>query len=193
MRIDNATAEPLQIWIDGKRSFVASSSLAGAPSTLRLSHGSHVLGWSKVGASAPERTTQAQIDPLGDHLYAPGPAACYFQEVSVYGVPRSSRFTDGPLLPVREFYTFTHMDNWFENNPAKVEVKSGDGGVEKVAVRRAEICAEMTSPPCPAGVRDRYWQCMSAIWQRADGQVQADACAARAAAECFPGSASSPK
>jgi len=186
LHIDNAHAAPLQIWIDGKRSVVAPPSGEGIGTALRLPRGPHVLGWSSVTASAPEHTTQANLEISGDHLYAPGSLACYYRDVTLYGKVETPHFHDGPVLPLADFYTFDRADHWFEDNPKTMEVSKGASGGEKVAIKRWSSCSNVVSPPCPEGEKERYWQCMDRAWTLPDAKTAADACADKTTAACNP-------
>jgi hypothetical protein len=183
VHVDNGFHEPLQLWVDGRPSIVvpASTKKDGAePATVRVSYGQHVLGWSRLGATAPEHTTRARIEFDGNHLYVPGALLCHFNEVMLYGDQVSLPVAAGPV-PIAEFQTFKRVDAWFHDLPAQIETKSG--GEARVAVKRWEACEYITSPPCPAGERARYWDCVRKIWE-SDDPKQVERCEQITAAAC---------
>jgi hypothetical protein len=158
IRIDNGGRQPVQIWIDGKPSIVAQpmNGLGKRPE-VSLPMGLHTFGWSPMGASAPKETTAARkVQWMGDHLYNPGRAACYWLEVSTYGSANDKGVAQGPQT-LDDFYAFGHIDNWFADNPKSISTK-GSGGT-RTSVAPMKICQELVEHGCSVAVRSEMLDC----------------------------------
>ena len=138
VRIDNAGPTALQIWVDGAAAKLVPPN-ARAPQWLWVPYGRHALGYSRVGANAPEHTTEVDVTMRGDHLYNPGKTACYRLVVDGYGDASTSGEPHGPV-PVSEYYTFHDIYTWFADNPDHVQVSSESRGTTKTALQRLASC-----------------------------------------------------
>jgi hypothetical protein len=166
VHVDNSMGDAVQVWVDGKPVFVAQP---GPVSKLRISHGEHMLGWSRVGAPAPISITTVDIHAGHAPLYAPGKMHCYYREVTIYG--KSSEKPSSTPLQIADFYDFSSVDNWFAPNPATVEIEKGSS-TTKSSIQRSKWCPDLSTPPCPEGTRERYWSCMTAHWTDPRGAWQ---------------------
>ncbi|MFI5299918.1 MAG: hypothetical protein ACHREM_17660 [Polyangiales bacterium] len=176
--LDNAGDKAMQIWIDGSEGPVVKPLKGlGERPTVRLSTGSHKLGWSKVGAKKPKDEVEASVDFFGDHLLNPEEQGCYWINVSRYGTASTSGMESG-VVAVKPFYTFKHIDNWFKNNPGTVSTKST--GATQSAVQTVPFCERMREKECSKSVRARYAKCAS----KASDDLTMDECAERAAKAC---------
>jgi hypothetical protein len=179
--VDNAGPDSLQIWLDGKKLLVAPSQppsdATGTRPSEYIAHGKHTFGWSKVGASAPEGTVEADVTMNDGHLYNPRKTACYWLVADVYGDASVQGVTKGPQ-PIQEFYSFDKVDTWFGDNPQTVEVSNGETGATKVALQRAKACMEIAAnPQCDLAARVAYVTCQRAAksdddMEKCDQQVQ---------------------
>ncbi len=187
--IDNGTGAAVQVWVDGKPSHVVpdiKGRFAQADTELRLSMGHHELGWSPVGASAPTHVTQADIHLGGDYLFDPDSKHCYLLDGTVYGEATVLTSELGPI-PLAEFYSLRRVDTWFADNPPSLTTK--EKGEVRLSLQRA-ACEGIDSPPCPAGERARYWDCV----RKAVGNIheptakaEVDACVKKTSAACGGG------
>lgn len=185
--VDNEGLAPLQIWVDGKKSIVAepmSSTTAKRP-TIEVPYGTHKLGYSPVGASAPvSETPPTKIKVAGDHLYNPGSTACYFLDLTVYGNETGKGVVAGPV-PLAELYTFKHVDNWFRDNPSSVSTKSS--GETRVALKPFEaggrvVCSEFAD--CPLKVRADLMECLKTGYDSSWASHDAKTCFIDATKAC---------
>jgi len=143
VRIDNAGESALQIWVDGRPAMVVGSSPAGnEPPAIWVPFGKRVLGYSKIGASQPEATTEANIGMLRAHLYNPAKTACYWLVADSYGAASIAGISQGPQ-PIKDFYSFNKVNTWFGDNPQMVKVKDGQAGDTRVALQRAPARSRM--------------------------------------------------
>jgi hypothetical protein len=178
VHVDNASDKAMQIWIDGSEGPVVKPMTGlGERPTVRLSTGTHKLGWSKVGAKKPKDEVEANVDFFGDHLLNPDEQGCYWVDVSRYGSATSTGMENGPV-PMKAFYTFKHVDNWFKNNPTHVSTKST--GATQSAVKRIPICEQLQEHGCSKSVRARYAKCAT----KAATDTRMDECADEAAKSC---------
>jgi hypothetical protein len=181
--IDNGGAQPAQIWIDGKPSIVAQSTLnkGQTRATIEVPIGTHVFGWSPVGAKAPVgQTKPRKVEWMGDHLYNPNSTACYWLDVSVYGSASSKGMQQGPQ-PVDEFYTFSSINNWFKDNPTSISTKSS--GETRTAINTIKYCQELTAQGCPVEVRSAFAGCIAKA-VAADSKPAIETCVSEAAKTC---------
>jgi hypothetical protein len=125
VHIDNTGTEALQIWLDGKPLTVVQANTSGAsPPSVFVGHGKHTYGYSKVGASAPEGTTDGDTTVNDAHLYNPQATGCYWLTADAYGAASVMGVQKGPQ-PVKEFYSFDQVNTWFGQNPDEIEVSNG--------------------------------------------------------------------
>jgi hypothetical protein len=181
--VDNGGKEPVQIWIDGKPSIVAPATRAKGQTrpTIEVSKGSHVFGWSKVGASAPTGQTKPRaVELFGDHLYNPNSTACYWLEVSTYGTANAKGMQQGPQ-PLDEFYTFKSISNWFKDNPPSVSTKSS--GETRTAINTMKVCEELTEDGCSMEVKKSFTLCAGKAYAK-DDKNAFDDCINEAAKGC---------
>ena len=162
VHIDNAGADTLQIWMDGKKSIVVPSNVNGAvPPSIYVPKGKHVFGWSKEGAEAPTATVDANVTMNDAHVYNPEETACYWLVADSYGASSVMGVQKGPQ-PVQEFYSFDKVDTWFGDNPQSISVESGQSGGTRVALQRAKACMYLASHGCDAEARDKFIDCEKA-------------------------------
>lgn len=153
--IDNATKEPIAIYVDGKEALELA---ADSHDSLDLGYGEHELGWSKKGAKSPEGTTKAEVKVGDDHLYNPGKTACYWLVADVYGSASTDGIKDGPQ-PIAEFYRIDNVDTWFGANPESVEVSNGSSGDTRVALQRSNSCMQFVEHGCSMASRELLVSC----------------------------------
>jgi hypothetical protein len=184
IHIDNGGAQPVQVWIDGKKSIVVQPAISKNDErpTVEVPIGAHVFGWSKVDASAPAGQTAARkIEWLGDHLYNPESTSCYWIDVSKYGSASTKGMAHGPQT-LDELYTFSHIDNWFHDNPTSISTKSS--GETRTAVNTIAACAELTANGCSVEVRRAFVTCAQGVQDKPGWEAcvsdAAQACAAQA-------------
>lgn len=180
VHVDNATAESIQLWIDGQPSIVVPSNQGGAvPPSVDVSYGSHKFGYSKSGASQPEATVDADVTMHDAHLYNPGKTACYWLDADAYGSATVHGIVQGPQ-PIKEFYSFDKVDTWFGGNPQSITVQNGNSGGTRVALQRASECMELARANCPVAAREALIDCE----RGARDDASFDACTAKARASC---------
>lgn len=139
--IDNAGTGPLQIWLDGQPvQTVLPGENQNRLNSVFVTFGTHRLGYSNVGATAPVSTIEARV-PLagGEHVYNPGKTACYELRVDRYGSAKTDDVPSGPQAR-HEFYTFERVDNWFRDNPSEMSVSFFSRGGYQIALQRAPSC-----------------------------------------------------
>jgi hypothetical protein len=174
VHVDNGGSQPLQIWIDGKKSIVAEpKSGNGTRPEIVVPFGNHVFGWSPVGAGAPVgQTTPRKVEVFGDHLLNPDSIACYYLDLSIYGTAKGEGMPDGPVA-LDDFYTFKHIDNWFSDNPTSVSSKSS--GETRTAVKVVPHCGELAANGCSVDVRRAFMDCVIKSPSAIEGCVTAAA------------------
>jgi hypothetical protein len=173
VRVDNAGAEAVQVWVDGKPGIVAEPNPTGSnPPSFYIGRGKHTYGRSKVGASAPEATVDADTTMMDAHLYNPSKTACYWLVADSYGNASVMGMQRGPQ-PIQEFYTFDKVDTWFGDNPQSIEVDSHASGGTRVALQRAKMCMELAEHGCSDADRETFVSCERA----AKDETGLDACA----------------
>jgi len=159
VHVDNAGAEAVQVWLDGKPSIVVQPNPNGVdPPAIRVGRGKHTYGRSKLGASAPEATVDADTTMNDAHLYNPSKTACYWLVADSYGNASVMGMQRGPQ-PIQEFYTFDKVDTWFGDNPQSIEVDSHSSGGTRVALQRAKMCMELAEHGCSDTDRDAFVSC----------------------------------
>ena len=159
VHVDNAGSEPLQVWVDGKPKLVVETNVSGGvPPSFSIGHGKHTYGYSAVGASAPEKTIDADTTMMDGHLYNPGKTGCYWLVADSYGSASVMGMRDGPQ-PIQEFYTFDKVDTWFGDNPQSIQVSSGESGGTRVALQRAKMCMELAEHGCTEAEREEFVAC----------------------------------
>jgi hypothetical protein len=182
--VDNAMPGPVQIWIDGKKSIVASSTIEplGPRASVSVAYGTHRFGWSPVGAAAPVAQTEpVKVEIAGDHLYNPDQSACYYLERAVYGTDTGKGVAHGPVL-VQEFYSFKRIDSWFAKNPH--ETSSQGSGATRVALQGWPRCHELTTYGCGLDVRRDYMTCLRKSVDAEEGVAGEALCVTAAAKQC---------
>ncbi len=181
--VDNAGAEAVQLWIDGERDIVVPANANGAvPPNVNVSWGPHKFGFSKIGASSPQGSVDAEVTINDAHLYNPGETACYWLDAAAYGSASVAGISQGPQ-PIKEFYSFDKVDTWFGNNPQSIEVQSGETGGTRVALQRAQVCMGLATAGCPVAAREQLIACQKS----AHDQASFDACEATAKKGCGAG------
>jgi len=182
VRVDNGGKVPLQIWIDGKKSIVVDATYdKGDRKDVTVPFGTHVFGWSPVGADKPtELTHPRKIEWMGDHLYNPGSTACYWLDVSTYGTASAKGMAAGPQ-PLDDLYTFKKLDNWFKDNPSSVSTKAS--GETRVAVNTMKVCHELSDHGCALPIRKDMLDCMHKAFAK-DDKAAFEACVDAAVASC---------
>ncbi len=173
VHIDNAGAEAVQVWLDGKQSLVVQPNSNGSDvPAIYVGRGKHTYGRSKVGASAPEATVDADTTMMDAHLYNPSKTACYWLVADSYGESSVKGMQRGPQ-PIQEFYTFDKVDTWFGDNPQSIEVDNNASGGTRVALQRAKMCMELAQHGCTDAEREHFVDCERA----AKGEEALDQCA----------------
>lgn len=181
VHFDNATGKPVKIWIDGSVALtVDAQSGQSVRPDLRLSYGTHKFGWSKTSDDKPRDEADVRVEWGRDHLYNPAQAGCYFLQATAYGDASTSGLENGPL-PLRAFYVFRDVDNWFQGNPASVTTKAS--GETRVALLPWKSCEELTARDCPLDVRKKAAQCARDAWLK-DDEGAMSACFTRAIEKC---------
>ena len=140
--IDNAGAGELQIWVDGQPvQTVLPGENNNRLNRVFVTFGTHHLGYSNVGATAPVSTIQARV-PLagGEHLYNPGKSACYELKVNRYGSAKTDNDVPSGPQARQEFYTFERVDHWFQDNPPEMKVSFFSKGDYQIALQHAPYC-----------------------------------------------------
>jgi hypothetical protein len=163
--IDNAGAEAIQIWVDGKPALVAQPNEGATTPHLDIPFGHHALGYSAVGASAPEGAIDVATPMSRAFLYNPGKTACYWAEAAFYGKASTDGLPDG-ALPIEEFYTFKKVDNWFKENPKSISTKSS--GETRVSINRDMDCMKLASDGCDLADRVAFMNCEAAAKSNED-------------------------
>ena len=115
-------------------------------------------------------------------LYNPGKSACYWLEVDTYGKASTSGVAAGPQ-PMKEFYSFDSVNNWFKDNPESVKLnrKKGEKGKVQTALQRAKACMEFVK--CPVAVREKLILCQRKAFD-AENDSAFEACGDEAVASC---------
>jgi hypothetical protein len=163
VHVDNALGMPVQIWLDGKPlAIISPTPVLGEPQRVRIPYGRHRLGWTEVGAPFARHEIDADLMLFGEHLYAPGRAACYWIEVTAYGKSSTHDLEHGPQ-PVRELHHFDRVDVWFGSTPKKVSAPLGIGGDTRIAVQRYALCMELAAAGCSAEARDEFIECQTTL------------------------------
>jgi hypothetical protein len=181
VHFDNATKKPVKIWLDGKPLLsVEPRTGTGVRPDLRIPYGAHVLGWSKPGDDEPRDTAEVTVEWGRDHLFNPAQAGCYFLQATAYGSASTSGLEHGPL-PIRPFYVFKSVDNWFQGNPSTVSTKAS--GETRVALLPWASCMELTNRGCPLSARKKAVACSREAWRGGD-DAGMKSCMARALAAC---------
>jgi hypothetical protein len=181
IHFDNATGKMVKIWIDGQVALtVDAQSGPSVRPDARLSYGTHKIGWSKATEDKPRDEEKIDVQWGRDHLYNPAQAGCYFLQATAYGDASTSGLGNGPL-PLRSFYVFDDVDNWFQGNPASISSKQS--GETRVALLPWASCEALTKENCSVEVRKKAVQCASDAWKK-DDEAEVHACFERAAAQC---------
>jgi hypothetical protein len=163
VHVDNALGMPVQVWLDGKPlAVIAPSSPVDEPERVRIPFGRHRLGWTEVGAPFARHEIDADVAWIGEHLYSPGRAACYWLEVTAYGEGSTHELEHGPQ-PVRELHQFDRVDVWFGSTPKKVSAPFGIGGDTRVALQRYGLCMALAAAGCSPETRDEFVECQTTL------------------------------
>ena len=181
--VDNAGKEPQQLWIDGRESIVVAPKKGlGDRDAIRISAGTHKLGWSPVGAKKPRDEVEAKVDFFGDHLINPDEQGCYFLDAVAYGSSSTSGIDEGPV-PIKAFYTFKRVDSWFKENPTSVSTKGS--GATRVSLQPYKMCEQLREHACSKSVRVSFVKCsikagtsesaIDACWEKAGRACEDDA------------------
>ena len=179
MFVDNASEDPIAVWVDGERvEVVGPSPLAADPTTVWVTRGWHEIGWSAPEAPSPAVTARKHTGD--DILYNPGRTACYWRVVDVYSVDPSGAPTDDGPLRREELPEVGGVDNWFEPNPETIELRQHEHRATRTAIVRYDRCTQLVHDGCDdATVRDLIY-CMEHV----STDEQAVACEAAALARC---------
>jgi len=187
LHIDNASDATIDVWIDGVRAATVAPSGDEEPSHVRLSFGRHRLAWAPRDAPAGLHEIDVYLDPLGDHLYAPGAAGCYWLSVTAYGGASTHGTAHGPL-PLTEFHRLDRVDVWFGDTPARVRVPRLARGAVRIALQRWRQCMDLASIGCDQSQRQVYVECVRTI----DGRGAGPDCWAEATRACPAKNAAQP-
>jgi hypothetical protein len=183
VHVDNGGPVALQIYVDGSPEIVVQPNTAGLePPTLSVAYGRHTFGASRIGASKPETTVDADVTINDAHLYNPGKTACYWLVAASYGSASVAGISQGPQ-PIKEFYSFDNVNIWFADTPQSITVDNGQSGGTRVALQRAATCMQIAKAGCPFAVRDQFVNCQRA----ARDDAAFEACTAAAKAGCVGG------
>jgi hypothetical protein len=176
--VDNATGEPIELWIDGARVQTVAPNRDGLhPARVAVRNGRHTIGYSKIGAAAAKGE---EIDFVSTVLINPDARACYWRSVTEYGdlsAPHKPVEPDGPL-PIQTVYQALDVTNWFENTPEHVKA-DGSQWYVRIALKRNPLCTELGARRCD-GARARLLSCEIA----AKTTAELDACGDAAVTEC---------
>lgn len=156
--VDNPTADPLQIFVDGTRELVIQPNTHNSVS---VGHGMHTFGWAKAGPTAPTTTVRGEVKVGEGHLYNPGKTACYWLIANAYGAASTAGLSSGPQ-PIQEFYHFKKVDTWFGENPQSIKVEKGGSGGTRVALQRSATCMQLVQQSCPLASREALVSCQRA-------------------------------
>lgn len=173
--IDNGGNEPLKLWVDGKPSIAVEPMRGVGPRpALQLAYGTHRFGVSPLSAGAPsEQTDLVQVKWNGDHLYNPGKTSCFWIDATAYGKASTSGMTQGPQT-ISDFYTFPHIDNWFQDNPTSIRTKAS--GETRVSLQTMPICRQLIERGCgDVRIRQSMIACQQSAFAKQD-QNAFDAC-----------------
>jgi hypothetical protein len=189
--VDNASDHAMQLWVDGRPLKSVPPNLDGShPATARVSRGKHRLGYSALGAQAPEEEIEADVLFGYRDLYNPGARGCYWRRVVLYKEEmggsryrehhdRAPLSQDGPLA-IQQFYELPDIQYWFENPPPREHFGQSDQGFWRVALLRSPTCTDLGKQGCSLGVRQRLVSCQVTAHSEAD----LERCRARAKAAC---------
>jgi hypothetical protein len=192
VHVDNAGAEALQIWVDGKpRTIVEANKTGGVPPSFFIAHGKHTFGYSKVGATQPEATVEKDATMVDAHLYNPAKTGCYWLVADSYGSASTAGISQGPQ-PIQEFYSFDKVDTWFGDNPQSVEVQNGQSGDTRVALQRAKECMFLADKGCDESTREQFVTCQRAAGSEEASKRCTDGLTCLGGAKPAPGTAPSP-
>jgi hypothetical protein len=164
LKVDNATGAPVAVWVDGR--VVATvdptpQSDVDVLDSVRLHYGSHVIGWSPVGAAKPSETTElrARLGP-NSYLLDPDRRHCYWAQSMVYGTAPVDSTIVG-AWPVALAHDTSAIEDWFVDGPKTMKLENGEHGVVRYSLRRYKTCEELAE--CGADARAKYWRCMAAV------------------------------
>jgi hypothetical protein len=175
--VDNPTADALQIFVDGSKKDVVP---ANSHIPIDVGHGKHTFGAAKSGAAAPASTVDGVVEVNDAFLYNPGKTGCYFLEAAAYGSASVDGISQGPQ-PIKEFYHFDHVDNWFTGNPNSIQTKSK--GETRIALLQSQTCTDLARRGCSLQVRETFVICELAATSD-DGE---ETCRLQASAACKGG------
>lgn len=181
VKIDNATTQSLEIWVDGKRAIEVPPNPDGSPPPeLWLRVGRH--RFSQGSAGAADDTTAIDVDVARtQHLYTPGAKACYWQVQSFYSNDINKRREPmESVLPRVAFQELRRVDDWFVESPSQLDVREGETNASRVAILRNPGCTALARHDCAADVIDRYIACEN----RAQSRAALEMCISRALASC---------
>jgi len=166
VHLDNATKKPKKIWVDGKPlATVQPIEGTGERPDVRIPYGPHEIGWSSPSDDEPTEKQTVTVEWGRDHLYNPAEAGCYFLQATVYGTASASGLERGPL-PIRPFYVFKSVDNWFKGNPSSISTKAS--GETRVALLPWGSCMELAKRGCPLKIRKKAVECSRKAWTNGD-------------------------
>jgi len=183
VHLDNQFDDAVAIYVDGDK---VTTLRGGAHETIRVYKGKHEFGYSSTDDDEPGDTVKANVSMGGDHLYNPGKSACYWLSVAVYGEADAGDMEWGPQ-PIKEFYEFETVDNWFADNPEWVTVNEDSDGTTQTSIQRPNGCMEFNK--CKMSVRDKLQRCLAKAAKKKDDDAWIEAaqgCTKAAAAKCDP-------
>jgi hypothetical protein len=182
--VDNATGEPVDLWVDGARVQTIPPNDDGLhPTKLFVRAGQHTIGSSRVGATT---ATEQRIDFVGEVLLNPDGRACYWRTVVEYGDANARAYPvePGGPLPIQTVYDMRGVTDWFRDTPGRIELRNGARWGVRVAVTRNGVCTELGAQRCD-GARTQLVKCEAA----AKSETQIQACEEAATAQCDEGEA----
>ena len=163
LHVDDATDRPMQIWLDDDPLVVvAPTPEHGEPPHVRVPWGRHRLGWSEVGARAPEDEIATSIDFTGAYLVSPEAAGCYWIEATSYGDASLHDVPRGPQR-VQALLRFDRVDVWFDDNPTTLHRSLLHRGDVSVAVQRYGKCMELAHAGCDVDDRRDFVECVTTL------------------------------
>ncbi len=185
--VDNASREPIDLWVDGVRVQTIAPNLDGKhPTSVRVRIGKHRLGHAPQGTARP--ATEVDADVGFGALFNPDSGACYWRRVVLYtptngvGNPHHERAltsSDGPLT-IQPFYNLGYINHWFSDPPETVTFGKSESSMSRTALVRNGVCTDLAVQGCPMTVRTQLVSCQTI----ATTQAEVDRCAEVAVAAC---------
>lgn len=179
LRIDNPGAEPLQIWIDGKRALVVQPG-DRAKTPIRL--GARSLGYSILGETEPDDIVRVMVRRT-DYLYNPGRTGCYYSEILQYSTRPETLTMDWKhikVLPRRQVYVFSsHVDYWFDQKPSSMLLTQNKSATRFLFDHNGP-CLDLLGRGCSDVVVDQLISCQ----QQGHSKDEMEVCLAKAEQAC---------